>query len=492
MTPERWRRVQEVFLAAAALPPAERAALLAAEYGDDPALRDRVERMLAVDEEPASLLDQAPLAAASPAPAGLVGRQIGPYRIMSELGRGGMGAVYLAERTDVGKRVALKLVRGGLAAPENVERFLLERRVLSRLEHPHIAQLFDAGVAEDGTPYFAMEYVRGQPIDRYCDAHRLPVDERLALFEMACGAVAMAHAGGIVHRDLKPGNILVTDPATQETGGRVKLLDFGIAKVLEEGWGQEALTRSDVRPMTPEFAAPEQLAGGAITPATDVYALGILLYRLLCGHPVRPARGRSPGGSGERVLSAELPPLSVMAGRATGEGVERLTPEAIARVRSTTPERLRAELDGDLDRITRTALAPDPRHRYPSAVELLEDVRRFRAGLAPRAARTPGRCSRFSSCCSPARSCAGGWPLPRGRRPPPVPSRCSPSRTAVWASTATSARASSRCWARPSTGSTGCGWSSRGRCSASSPGVGAPERRRIPGWWPGASARGCT
>lgn len=172
MTPERWRRVQDVFLAAAALPPAERAALLAAECGSDAELRARVERMLAVDEEPASLLDRVPFAPAPASPAGRVGRRVGPYRVLSELGRGGMGAVYLAERIDVGKRVALKMVRGGLAAPDNIERFFLERRVLSRLEHPYIAQLFDAGVSEDGTPYFAMEYVRGQPIDRYCDAQR--------------------------------------------------------------------------------------------------------------------------------------------------------------------------------------------------------------------------------------------------------------------------------------------------------------------------------
>jgi serine/threonine protein kinase/tetratricopeptide (TPR) repeat protein len=396
VNPERWRRTQEVFLAAAVLPRAERASLLDTECGSDAALRARVERMLAADETSDSLLDHAPGSSMAPAAPDRVGRRVGPYRIVRELGRGGMGAVFLAERVDVGKRVALKLVRDGLARPDHVERFLLERRVLARLEHPNIAQLFDAGVADDDTPYFAMEYVDGRPLDRYCDEHRLDVDARVGLFEMACAAVAAAHAEGVVHRDLKPSNILVTKPGTLETGGQVKLLDFGIAKVLGEGPTGASRTQTDVRPMTPEYAAPEQRARGAVTPATDVYALGLLLYRLLSGHPAPPPPPPD-GAIGEpdppRPGSRQPLPSDRVTSPVTGSDPgEALTPEAIATARSTTPDALRAALRGDLDRITAKALAPHPADRYSSAVELLEDVRRYRAGLEVRA--RPARRSR--------------------------------------------------------------------------------------------------
>ncbi len=381
MTPERWRRMQDIFLAAAACPRAERDALLATECGSDGAMRARIERMLNVDAEPASLLDRPAPVPTPPAPS-RVGTRVGPYRVLRELGRGGMGTVWLAERVDVGKRVALKLLRAGPGAPENLARFLLERRVLARLEHPNIAQLFNAGVAEDGTPYFAMEYVPGEPVDRYCDARRLSIDRRLALFESVCSAVALAHARGIVHRDLKPGNIMVAERDALEGGEQIKLLDFGIAKALEEDLAHDSVSRADFRPMTPEYAAPEQLAGGLVTPATDVYALGILLYGLLCGHAVRRVGRKAglarPGGA------PHTPPPSVMARRATSDGEEVVTPEAIAEARSVTPAELSRVLGGELDRITLTALAPAPRDRYPTAAELLADVRRYGAGRRPR------------------------------------------------------------------------------------------------------------
>jgi serine/threonine protein kinase/tetratricopeptide (TPR) repeat protein len=377
---ERWRRIQEVFREVAELPAGERGAFLTAECGSDAALRERVERMLAADERSHTWLDEAP-APTSPRAPELVGQAVGPYRIVRELGRGGMGAVYLAERVDVGKRVALKFVRGGATRSGHLQRFLLERRVLARLEHPNIAQLYDAGVTDDGEPYFAMEYVDGQPLDRYCDGLRLGIDARLGLFEMACAAVAVAHAGGVVHRDLKPGNILVTEPGTLETGGQVKLLDFGIAKVLEEEAG-EGPTQTDVRPMTPEYAAPEQLARGPVTPATDVYALGLLLYRLLCGlAPHSATVGPSGEGGDPRWSDVTPPPPSERVMSSAADGEAQQTSEAIARARSTTPEALRTELRGELDHIVLQAIALPPAQRHPTAAELLADVRRYRQGI---------------------------------------------------------------------------------------------------------------
>ncbi|MEO0425451.1 MAG: serine/threonine-protein kinase, partial [Pseudomonadota bacterium] len=242
-----------LFEAALDCPEADREAFLDGACGEDQALRERVAALLRVDSQTSTVLDAslADLAAAvSPiqeeedAPSS-AGQQIGPYTLLGELGRGGMGAVYLAEREDVGKRVALKLVVGGLAAPERRARFLLERRVLAKLQHPGIASLLDAGVAKDSTPWFAMELIEGQPLDRYCDHQRSTVTERLALFEQVLEAVAYAHRNFVVHRDLKPSNILVTP------GGAPKLLDFGIARLLEDDAQSTALTQSGVAPMTP-------------------------------------------------------------------------------------------------------------------------------------------------------------------------------------------------------------------------------------------------
>ena len=239
----------------------------------------------------------------------VAGQHIGPYRLLRELGRGGMGIVYLAEHEDVGKQVALKLVRGGPVDPVATRRFLLERRVLARLEHPHIARLYDAGMAEstpgqpgEGTPYFVMEYVEGRPIDAYCDAKQLGVEDRLRLFETVGRAVQHAHQHFVVHRDLKPSNILVTED------GRVKLLDFGIAKVLaeaEEGEGEETLTGTGRRVLTPAYAAPEQVRGEAVTAATDVYALGVVLYELLTG--CRPVDVSGRGLEAAQAVLAQEP-----------------------------------------------------------------------------------------------------------------------------------------------------------------------------------------
>ena len=382
MTPERWRQVQDLFHAAADLPAESRASFLDSAVNGDADLRAAVERMLAADAGTSDLLDAFPAALADddsdvdtfhPE-----GTRIGVYRIVRMLGRGGMGAVYLAERDDVGKQVALKLVRGGLADPEHRQRLLIERRVLARLDHPNIAQLLDAGFADDGTPYFAMELVQGDPIDRFADADTLTIPARLDLFAQVCRAVDYAHQHLVVHRDLKPSNILV------DAGGHAKLLDFGIAKVLDEG---DAIvgrtTGTGARLLTPEYAAPEQLRGGAVTTATDVYTLGVLLYELLTGtRPYRPATA-SPADWMHAVIETvpDRPSSRVLRGDDRVEaGAVRATPEAIGSARGTTPRALGTMLRGDLDTIVLKALEKDPQRRYHSVRELADDIERYRKG----------------------------------------------------------------------------------------------------------------
>ena len=402
VSPERWREIQRVFHAAADCPPAERAAALDALCGGDAALRGEVERLLVEDDDAAAddgLLAGGGGAAALGAlaeellgadPAAMAGRRLGPYTVRRLIGRGGMGAVYLAERADVGLTVALKVVAGGgLAAPEQVGRFLLERRVLARLEHPNIARLLDAGVAEDGTPWLAMEYVRGEPVDRYCDARRLPVTERLALMERVCAAVAYAHRHLVVHRDLKPANVLVGED------GAPKLLDFGIAKLLQGGEDDDenaggGHTAPGARLLTPGYAAPEQLAGAPVTVAADVYALGVVLYELLTGRRPHAGTGRRAADVERAMLHTDPLRPSVAVTRpgerrgADGH-VETVAPERAAEARATAPAQLGRDLAGDLDAIVMRALAREPARRYASVEALLDDLRQHRLGRPVRA-----------------------------------------------------------------------------------------------------------
>ncbi|HEX7051160.1 MAG TPA: serine/threonine-protein kinase [Longimicrobiales bacterium] len=393
MEAERWARIQAIFHDALERPATEREAFLHNACGDDDELRREVEALLAADAAEGDIFDTPREALLEPLAedvlhqeadaTSFVGRRVGPYTIRWLLGRGGMGSVYFAERPDVGLRCALKLVRGGLAAPEAVNRFLFERRILARLDHPNIARLLDAGIDEDGTPWFAMELVDGVPIDRYCDARRLSVAERLHLFEAVCEAVAYAHRHLIVHRDLKPSNILVTKD------GVPKLLDFGIAKLLE-GEEDAGLTRTGLRLLTPEYAAPEQLGVAPVTTATDVYTLGLVLYELLCGHRAIRLEGGTLAEVERRLTSPIRQPPSAAAMKTEritapdGDAIE-LTPAATAAARDTNPAQLRRRLAGDLDAIVMRALAPEPERRYPSATALLEDLRRHRQGLPVRA-----------------------------------------------------------------------------------------------------------
>ncbi|MBZ0102387.1 MAG: serine/threonine protein kinase [Thermoanaerobaculia bacterium] len=383
--PGSGERIAALFGAAFDRPAAERRDLVLAA-AESEAIRDEVLSLLDALERAEARPDRldprraAALLGADPPPETLTGRRIGPYRLLSVLGRGGMGVVYLAERADGAwqQRVALKLLPPALATGALAERFLLERRILARLGHPGIARLLDGGLTDEGDPYFVLEYVEGEPLTVGCDRRRLALEERLRLFRRVCEAVQYAHGRLVVHRDLKPSNILVT-PA-----GEVKLLDFGIARLLDAEGGAEAtvLTRLGLQPYTPGYAAPEQLRGEAVTVATDVYALGVLLHELLVGRRPRPAAA----------LPAPLTRPSAAARRSGGaspEGTDGFDPEAAAQARGTTPERLARRLAGDLDTIVLQALREEPERRYESAQALADDVRRHLEGH-PIAARPAG------------------------------------------------------------------------------------------------------
>jgi eukaryotic-like serine/threonine-protein kinase len=290
MTPERWHQIREVFDRAVPLDSKERATYLDAVCASDSELRHEVESLLFSDREagtgflntPAVDLRQPEHPAAT-----RVGRRIGAYNILEEIGHGGMGEVYRAGRADgqYEKEVAIKLVRGGYDTAAVLDRFRHERQILASLDHPNIARLLDGGTTDEGIPYLVMELIEGIPIDQYCNARDLTVTERLRLFLQVCSAVQYAHQRLVIHRDIKPGNILVT----QE--GVPKLLDFGIAKILDPLAGSETTIAG---PMTPEYASPEQIRNEPITTATDVYSLGVVLYKLVTGRSPYPAGTRTP------------------------------------------------------------------------------------------------------------------------------------------------------------------------------------------------------
>jgi WD40 repeat protein/tRNA A-37 threonylcarbamoyl transferase component Bud32 len=296
----------------------------------------------------------------------LIGKQFGPYRVLSLLGHGGMGSVWLAERTDglFTRQVALKLVHPALMSRVINERSIREREILASLNHPNIARLIDAGFADDGQPYLALEYVAGTPLTAYCDHHRLSIRERLELFQQVLNAVQYAHAHLVIHRDLKPSNIMVTE------AGQVYLLDFGIAKLLTEGEAKETeLTRLGGRALTPDYAAPEQIAGAPITTAADVYALGVMLYELLIGERPYRLKRDTRGALEEAILQAD----PIAPSRAA-------TTDAAAGARSTTTKKLSKSLKSDLDTIVIKALKKSPSERYATANAFDEDIGRFLRG----------------------------------------------------------------------------------------------------------------
>ncbi len=377
-------RVFEIFDLVSEVPRAERDHLLDELCADDALLRSQVEALLHAEAANPAFLEGGARDAvvssqidASPLDHVVEGQQVGRYKILDRLGIGGMGAVYLAERSDIGGRVALKLIRGDLADPSRRNRFLREQRVLARLSHPNIAKLLDAGVTADGTAYIAMEYVDGLNVLSHCDEQRLPIRARLELVEQIGRAVQHAHENFVVHRDLKPSNVYVG------SDGAIKLLDFGIAKLVDDGGDADVeTTRTGFRMATPAYAAPEQTHGGSITASTDVYALGVLTYELLTGR--RPVG--KPGDMVRRPSATVTEPVD-----------SDRSPAAVASARQTTTDRLSRSLRGDLDTICLKALQEEAQRRYSSAQSFVDDIRRFLDGqpVTARPDSLPYRAAKF-------------------------------------------------------------------------------------------------
>jgi serine/threonine protein kinase/tetratricopeptide (TPR) repeat protein len=380
---DRWERLQDLFSRAVELPENEREAFVAGETGNDKDLRDELLELLACDTGRSTGPLTHALGAAIDATTrdrrkALVGRIVGNYKLVSILGHGGTGTVYLGERADrqYSAQVAVKIVDNATIHGDLGMRFRAERQILASLNHANIARLLDAGETGDGQPYLVMEYVHGEPVDRYCDRQQLDLNERLKLFLEVCNAVQYAHQNLIVHRDLKPANILVT------AEGSPKLLDFGIAKLLDTGEAQAmiALTRMNDRLLTPEYASPEQILGRQVTTASDVYALGVVLYELLTG--LRPYTVPTSASQLELersicISDPQRPSTSVKRSidYEPREGESSIA--AIALARSSSPDRLHKRLLGDIDSIVMRALRKEPQHRYGSVEQLAADVRRY-------------------------------------------------------------------------------------------------------------------
>lgn len=381
----KWERLQELFSRGVDVPPAERDAFVQREIPDDPELREELLGLLACDTGKSTGPLTTALGAALDATTrdrrrALIGKVIGNYKLTSVLGHGGTGTVYLAERSDrqYSAQVAVKIVDTATAHGDLGMRFRAERQILASLNHTNIARLLDAGETDEGQPFLIMEYVHGDPVDRFCDEKRLDLTQRLELFLEICAAVQYAHQNLIVHRDLKPANILIT------VEGKAKLLDFGIAKLLDVGEAASvlALTRMNDRLLTPEYASPEQIMGRPVTTASDVYALGVVLYELLTG--LRPYV--VPASASQLELERSIcvndpqrPSAAVRRAVDVGPVEGQSNIAAIAGARQLTPDRLQRRLLGDIDAIIMRALRKEPEHRYGSVEQLVTDIRRYLA-----------------------------------------------------------------------------------------------------------------
>jgi len=373
MNPERWQQVKHVLAGAIEREPAERASFIARACSGDESLLGEVESLLVYQDGEASFIEEyadefAAREFKADDAALTTGQPIGHYKIEREIGRGGMGAVYMAVRADdqYQKRVAIKLVKRGMDTDSVLRRFRNERQILANLDHPNIARLLDGGTTADGLPYFVMEYIEGVPVNVYCDAQTLSIIERLELFRTICAAVQYAHQNLVIHRDIKPSNILVT------ADGTPKLLDFGIAKLLDPASVENAeATQTAFRVMTPEYASPEQLRGQNVTTASDVYSLGVLLYELLTGQ--RPYKLHSRAPEEIRAVICEQEPARP--GQAIAQcGMKR---QSVNR----NPKSLR----DDMDNIILMAMRKEPHRRYASVEQFSEDVRRCMDELPVRA-----------------------------------------------------------------------------------------------------------
>ena len=380
---DRWREIDDLFAAALDCPAGERQAFVLQAAVDDPELLHEVTDLLGAFDEAQDYVERSgsrligrlcqDLSLQDRAPAtGLEGDLLGPWRMVRRIARGGMGSVYLAERADgrFEHLAAVKVLRRGLDTEDIVARFLAERRILASLDHPNIARLLDGGETPDGRPYLVMEYVEGDPLTTHVARQRLGLDRRLALFSAVCRAVQHAHRHLVIHRDLKPSNVLVTE------SGEVKLLDFGIAKILDPDHPETRAgpTRTGMRLMTPRYASPEQVRGGVVTTASDVYQLGLLLYEVLTGSSPLAGNLRSRAAVEEQVLTREPTRPS------------RMVDEEAAEAFGITLPRLRRGLKGDLDQVVMMSLRKEPDRRYPSVEALVRDLERHRDGLPVRAA----------------------------------------------------------------------------------------------------------
>lgn len=390
MDPKRWQIIKTILAEASERSRSGRSGWLEEACGGDSRLLLEVEAFLAHEDRLEGFIESPILAATvteakGSASAGghaelQAGQRVGPYRLQRLLAEGGMGAVYLAEREEeFSQRVALKLIRHGLTGPEALRLFHSERQILARLEHPNIARLLDGGTTAEGAPYFAMELVDGQPIDHYCDEHRLTTRQRIELFLPVCAALAAAHQSLVVHRDLKPGNILV------DAQGVPKLLDFGIAKLLQPTGGGELAAFTLQRAMTPRYASPEQLRGEPIGTASDIFSLGVVLYQVLTGHLPCGLEDRDPVAAMVAVCEEDPVAPSVVIEREgaipRADGTfETRTPASVSRVRDGDLRTLKHRLSGDVDAIVAKALRKEPQQRYSSAEALAADLSRHLEG----------------------------------------------------------------------------------------------------------------
>ena len=392
MSAPNWQQLEEIFQRALDTDKSKRGEFLERACLGEPQMRREIETLLTQYEEAGDMLegsayDQsglhelASLMESETDP--LIGHMLGAYRVERELGRGGMGAVYLAERADDAfkRRVAIKVIKRGMDTDFILRRFRHERRILAALDHPNIARLLDGGATESGLPYFVMEYIEGQPLYAYCDGQRLDIRQRLRLFAQICDAVNYAHQLKIIHRDIKPNNILVT------SAGVPKLFDFGIAKLLNPELAPDSapMTATAMRMMTLDYASPEQVEGLPVTHLSDVYSLGVLLYELLTGHRPYGFRSRHPYEMSR--LICEVPPESPSAVIDRDSNIVPTLPslgvrtiEQVCEMRRDTLEGLRKELTGNLDRIVLKLLQKEPAKRYQTARALREDIERYLDG----------------------------------------------------------------------------------------------------------------
>jgi serine/threonine protein kinase len=381
MTAERFRQIRNVFEAALDRPVAEREAWLEDACRDDKALRVEVDTLLQHHDARTVMVDRPALDLFSPAESETIsrweGQRVGLWEVLRELGQGGMATVYLARRADkaFSKTAAVKIMHTGLPDREMLSRFKQERDILAQLDHPNIARLLDGGTTSSGFPFLVMDYIDGEPLTVYCDRLRLGMQERLRIFEQLCLGVEYLHTQGVVHRDLKPANVLVSKD------GQVKILDFGIAKLLDSPDDRTLLmTRSGRQLLTPEYASPEQVRGGSITPQTDLYALGVILYELLTGRRPYNIRKRLMHEVIRAICEEEPEKPSSAVMHAQAEAADEEAPSDSSRLGDVSPGRLSRLLEGELDDIIIKSLRKRPETRYKSARQFAADIVAYREG----------------------------------------------------------------------------------------------------------------